>query len=239
MTITSYIVQGMSIPPLEKAPEPVPAGTRCALTGEPIERGYLVWDIINNTVGEYLDLLGGQPTGWISEDTARAFKGSWNMGSWLIFEDGTGYHPLISREQAEAQERPCWSDLVREVWPAREGEGVLCILATDVKKRVWPKARLGFLGRSTPVMIHDPKLNLSSVLRINWTRMVEVLDMVEEIYALGFAKPNIRENLLRDLKRSSVAGYSKTIAWERELMGLRATPEFQMAYLIAQKGQPK
>lgn len=235
ITVTDFLVAGMNPPELENPPTVLPEGTRCALEGQAITAGYAVSEIVPDSAGEFLDMLRGGVDGYLSENAARAFRGTWNMGSWMIFEDGTGYHPLISREEALKQGRPCWSDLVRQVWAERRGTGVLCILTTDVKKRVWTKAGVGTLGDATPVYLHDPEQNVSRIVVVDWRAMLEVLDFVEALLAAGFNKPTIQRSLLSDLKTAQSIGLKQAIEWENRLVALRAQPEYQIAYVISQR----
>ncbi|HEY4692521.1 MAG TPA: hypothetical protein VIH16_03735 [Bellilinea sp.] len=235
MTVSDYLVCGMGLPAIESPPVPVPENTRCALEGTPITTGYSLWDIIPDAAGEFIEMLHGNLSGYLSENAARAFKGTWNMGSWLIFEDGTGFHPLISREEAEKQDRPCWSDLARLVWRERQGTGVLCILTTDVKKRVWPRARVDVLSDATLVYLHDPEQNCSGVISLNWGEMLQMLDFLESILAKGFNKPTLGRNLLSDIKTAMIVGLQQTIDWEKRLSGMRHQPEYQFAYVISQR----
>ena len=90
-TVADYLVLGMEIPPLKMEPISVPDGTYCIITGVSTWVGYPAADIVPDAAGEFLDLLPGGVGGYLSENTARAFKGSWNLGSRVIFEDGTHY----------------------------------------------------------------------------------------------------------------------------------------------------
>ncbi|MCI0549404.1 MAG: hypothetical protein L0287_00460 [Anaerolineae bacterium] len=235
MTVTDYLVNGLQIPPLDEPPKPITAS--CAITGVPITQGYSVWDIVPDSAGEYLDLLHGT-NGYVSETAARAIKGTWNLGSRIIFDDGTHYHPLIARDKKG--ERPCWSDLVRHLWNEKRGESVLMILTTDVKKRVWHKARIGVLGRATPVMIYDiTDSGLSSVQVIDWVVLLEILDVVENIYSMGFSKNGIRYSLLREWSRVQSFGTRQVIDLDNQLKPLREKTEFSMAVLISQKKELK
>jgi hypothetical protein len=232
-SVADYLVFGMEIPPLKSAPVQVPDGIHCAITGASICLGYPAHAVVPKAAGEFLDLLPGGVGGYFSENVARAFKGTWNLGSRIIFEDGTHYHPLIARKQ---NGRPCWSDLVRELWPARRDENVLMILTTDVKKRVWHRARIGVLGETMPVFIYDVADNgLAGVQVINWPVLLEVLTVVENVYTMGFSKRGIRDSLLREWSRVQSFGIRQVIDLENQLRPLRATPEFAMAVIIAQK----
>lgn len=232
MTVADFLVTGLQIPPLDEPPKPVTAV--CSVTGLPITHGYPVWDIVPDSAGEFLDLLPNGVNGHISETAARAIKGTWNLGSRIIFEDGTHYHPLIARDKKG--ERPCWSDLARQLWQERRGQSVLMILTTDPKKRVWHKARIGALGNATPVMVYDvADSGLSSVQVIDWVVLLEILDTVEKIYSMGFSKNGIRYSLLREWSRVQAFGTRQVIDLDNQLKTLREKTEFAMAVLIAQK----
>jgi hypothetical protein len=232
MTVADYLVSGLGIPPLDEPSKPVTAV--CAVTGLSITNGYPVWDIVPDSAGEFLDLLPNGVNGYVSETAARAIKGTWNLGSRIIFEDGTHYHPLIARDKTG--ERPCWSDLARTLWQERRGQSVLMILTTDVKKRVWHKARIGAFGNATPVMVYDvADSGLSSVQVIDWVVLLEILDTVENVYSMGFSKNGIRYSLLREWSRVQSFGTRQVVDLDNQLKPLREKTEFAMAVLISQK----
>lgn len=236
MTVADFLVKGMNLPLLEKPPKIVNHTKRgnCVITGLPITHGYEIWDVVPDSAGEFLDLLPNGVNGCISETAARAIKGTWNLGSRIIFDDGTHYHPLIARDKKG--ERPCWSDLARQLWQERRSQSVLMILTTDVKKRVWHKARIGVLGSATPVMIYDvADSGLSSVQVIDWAVLLEILDVVENIYSMGFSKNGIRYSLLREWSRVQSLGTRQVIELDNQLKPLREKTEFAMAVLISQK----
>ena len=233
--MTDVLARGLNAEPLTKAPLELPPGACCAVTGAPLERGYRCVDVIPKAAGELLDMLNGQPQGWLSESAARLFNGTttWNLGSRLVFEDGTMFWPLIARPKEG--ERPCWSALVRQVWRERAGQRCVAILTTDVKKRLWPLARLGVLGPRTPVTIYDAEQDVRATLAVSWSALIDMLDVIEVIYSHGFAKRAMRASLFSDFKRTQEVGYDLTRGWERQLAGWRGSNEFVMATLIAQK----
>lgn len=242
LTPADLLAVGFRLPSLPKLPGVVPAGTRCAITGQPIEVGYPVSDMVTDATAEFLDAFRGGDgiTGWVSEAAARCFKsanprtGNPCAKALLVFESEPAWHPMIARESARTGGRPCWSELVREIWPARRGQHVLAILTTDTKKRLWPRARVGSLGHATPVLYHDSATDESRVLLIDWAFLVWMLDLVEESYSAGYPKSAIRESLYMAGKvaRESLA---RTGEWERRLVPWRGQPEFTVALLIAQK----
>ena len=237
MSAPGFLIHGMELPVLDSKKFKLldaPPGSQCALTGNPITQGYPLWKVVPDSTSERLDLTrsGGQ---WIGEVAARAWKGSWNLGSRLIFEDGTHYHPLIDHKQATKQGRAAWCNLVHEIWPRRRGQNVLIILVTDVKKRVWPGARTGPLGENTPVYIHAPDLGLSACTQIDWEKMLSCLGLVTEIYTAGFSKAAMRETLLWSTKAKRQVGLRQTLEWDRCLRPWRGTYALTLSTIITQK----
>ena len=237
MTITkaTLIVNGMQFGPLDFAPVEID-NQYCAMTGEPISNGYSIKSITTIATNEFMDTFPGGVAGYVSETVGRAFRNDQNMGTRLFFEDGTMFYPFIARESAEKDgNRPCWSDLVRSIWPDREGQSLLCLLTTDSKKRIWPRARPGVLGLATSIYLHDNKTSFSANIVVNWPLLIQTLDAIEEIYALGFTKFDIKESLYGNFKLVHSLGYAQTTAFEQRCSAMRPTPEFTVAILIAQK----
>jgi hypothetical protein len=146
------------------------------------------------------------------------------------------YHPYIGAESAAKSERTFWSALVREVWPKRQGQNCLCIVAGDYKKKVWPRATVGALGANTPVYVLDPGRFVSRNLSIDWERLISVLDFIEEVYEAGFSKRAIENGLYSEYSALS-EDFEKAMDYEQRLCELRSLPEFRVAILIAQKGE--
>lgn len=241
VTPADLLVAGLRLPPMRTDPQDVPRGTECAITGQPIALGYPVSEMVTGATTEFLDCFRGGVDGYVSEAAARCFKnadpkkGNPTARSFLIFEDGIGYLPLINRESAMKQNRPCWSELVREVWPARAGQRCLSILTTDTKKRLWIRARIGQMGEHTPVLVYDGASAQNAVLFVNWPALIEYLSLIEEVYTAGFVKASIGSSLFRQWKAADTCGMAVAMGWERQLRTIRSTDEFAMGLLIAQK----
>jgi hypothetical protein len=231
----------------------------CALRhcGRVLTVGYAVTDITTDATNEFVDTFRGDPSGLVCADCAALFTVDHNLGAWLIFDDGTCFNPLISRQSAAdlllpsdpdtpkpdvkrpskidrfAMARPCWSDLVRDIWPAHEGQNLVCLLTTNTKKRQWPRARVGPLGSSTPIYFHDGADEATR--SIDWAKLLTALNLVEEAYAAGFSKDSIRANLMMQTKAAHAAGLTTTARMERAIQCWRTAAEFTPALLIAQK----
>jgi hypothetical protein len=219
----------------------LPPGTTCAITGQPITQGYPVRKMVTDATAEFLDAFRGGVDGYVSELAGRCLKnadprkGNPTARSFFFFENGPYHSPLISRESAQKQGRACWSDLVREVWPERQGQICLVLVTTDNKKRLWIRARVGALGGKTPVMLYDAELALNEVRLIDWPKLLECLNIVEDVYTAGFGKDAIREGLFSSAKGLKENGFTMTRELENTLKSWRSAPEFLMAVLIAQK----
>jgi hypothetical protein len=240
-TPADYIARGLGIAPLAMPPTAVPDGTRCAISGKPIAAGYPVSFLVTDATSEFLDMFRGGLFGYVSDEAARCWKlsdprlGNPTARAFLIFGDGICYMPMISRESARAQGRPCWSELVREVWRERARQRMVCILTTDQKKRLWPRARVGALGNRTPVLLYDAGLSLNETALIDWPVMLDCLAAIEEAYGVGFSKAAIRESLYENANIMREFGFIPTRNIERRLRERRGRREFDMALLIAQK----
>jgi hypothetical protein len=241
LTSADLLVRGNGFSPLPEPPIEVPAGTRSAVSGQPLTTGYPVVSVVTGATTEFLSQFNGNVQGWVSENEAICFHnasprlGNPSARTVLVFGDGTYYNPMISRESARKLGRPCWSELVREVWPARCGQMMLMILTTDMKKRLWPRCRVGALGHVAPVYLYDGESNVAQNLAIDWQRLIECLDLVEMVYNLGFVKVAIINSLYMIGKTAQVVGLAKTRELEGALAAWRGEPEFKVATLIAQK----
>lgn len=207
--------------------------TRCALSGVEIVVGYPVLRVVPKSYSRSSETFR-DTNGYVSESVAVALANDWNFGCRVILEDGTHYHCLISREQAEKQGRPCFSEVVREIWPQREGQSCVILITTDVKKRLWPLAKPGRLGESTPVAVLASEYNTEETRWCNWERLLSTLTTIERLYGWGFNKDAIRRNLYNSKKGLEAAGFSRTRTEEENLVLLRTLPEFIPALVIAQ-----
>ena len=240
-TPAEFLARGLKLEPLLQKPEPIPGGAVCAITGAPISEGYRVADMVTDATNEFLDCFRGGIHGWVSDAAARCFKnsspraGNPTARAVMVFEDGEYFNPLISRESAQEQGRPCWSGLVREVWPSRRGLRVLIILTTDMKRRLWIRARVGVLGEQTPVFCYDAATAHNETLWCDWPTLLECLDCLEAVYSLGFSKAALRGGLYANHQVAQRVGLRETATWERALTRWRRKEEFEVAALIAQR----
>lgn len=235
MTTTEIISKAMALPVLETPPVVFDHPRQCVITGATITEGYPALTAFDGASGLHLDSVTALHSGAISDATARVHKNSWNLGSRVFTESGAHYRPLVSLKSAREQDRPCWRELVRGLPIDHCGELLVLILTDDFKKRHWHNCRVGQIGLATPIFVHSGEHHLSALLTVNWPVMLETLDLLESTYARGFTLRALRTNLLTETKAVAANGFPEALRLEKQLAGLRGTPEFITAHIITQK----
>ena len=128
-------------------------------------------------------------------------------------------------------DRPMWRDVFR-AFPKQER---ICILTTDPKRRIWPLARVS-AGDTLSLLLNDPSRGLFGNRNVSITQLVEILDLIEEIYSAGFSKQAIENSLISGSK-SVNCSITLIVEWEGQLSKIRTQPEFIPALIIAQKNE--
>lgn len=233
------------------------------MTGEALSEGYPIQSIIPSTTGEWLDLLRGDVHGYFSPAAAACIQNDWNLGSRAIFETSLGVfsasYPLLARpkpgaavelvDEATADPkrlktlrrdgqgaRPCWSDIIRSL-PERRGQRCLLIVATDPKKRVWNRARVGVVGEATPFLLFDSSRSLLTVVQAPVDDLVPAFELVEAIYTSGFTKSAIERFLPSESKPVAAVGMAQAMRWEAALKPLRLLPWFPVLSICCQRSE--
>lgn len=238
LTLTEMIASAFDLPPVDI--EPSMCDSICVLSGQSITSGYPVMDIASHAMGEFWETFNGNPHGYLSESAARCWKSCNPHGvnicrlSMAVF-DGVGYLPLVNRDAAEEQGRPCWSDLVRDAWKLYQKKPCGIVLTTDTKKRIFQSGRSGILGEHTPVLVCDPQQFIYQVLDIDWPVMLCDLDFCEIVYNVGFSKRAVAESLFREMNQCLEIGMEQARDWERKLRVVRNRAHFPIINIIMQR----
>lgn len=176
-----------------------------------------IFDLTEDTVCRYCTAVWREPKKW-----HRAIYAS---PRGVIF-------PVISVESV-TDDRPTWSQVFRQI-PIDEPRAL--VLTTDPKKRVWPFARAS-TGRSASIYVHDPSRGISANRLIDLPTLRSTLDLIEDLYTLGFSKPAISESLFTaPFKHIQTIGLARVGELQEQLAAVRRSPEFIPALLAAQKG---
>ena len=211
--------------------EPVPGGERCALTGAELATGVQVRSVITPAQSEIME-LNDRVDGWVHPDVATAVKAysprsDTRPNKSILWVAGQGHwQPYVEARD----DSPAWSNVVRRVWPAGDGQPCAVVYNADFRRRVWVRARVGALGQATPVYIHDMSMGISTTRVVSWPRLIECLDVIEEIMAYGIPKGRIAECLVGagdDLPGSR--------EWPRRVADWRRRDEFVLALKWARR----
>jgi hypothetical protein len=137
---------------------------------------------------------------------------------------------VISVESVVEDKRP-WLEIIREIAAMPPDTPVTGVLTTDVKIRLWPRARLYSVGRFG-LYVHCPDYDISQNVECDIHELLATIDLMLPILAAGFAKASLWYGLYRDYTRIT-KHLDKAPGWESRLREIRHTPVFLPALLMA------
>lgn len=239
MTLTSLTADAfcMVVPDDRQCVE-CPPGTRCALSGEGITRGYPISDIVSDAQGEWWETFHGDPFGYLSESAAACWlatnpKRDMRMSKSFAVFGAVAYEPMVSQQSADAQGRPSWRELVGLAWQRHRDEPCAIVISSDTKKRVWWRGRAGTLGRRTPILIYDTgEVGMFEVREVDWPVMLDDLAAVERAYEAGFYRRDASATLMQNPAACERLGWGEAAALEREMAAARRRPHWPFVLLI-------
>lgn len=139
------------------------------------------------------------------------------------------------------------------------GRNAFMLITPDFKRRLWPYARTGIIGKRTPVYILNKKYNFDGQFYLDWIHLKYMLDVVAPLVGMGYSKTAILDNLilsarstlekvgqlvLEQTSSESSSEYkqrcyewARSHAWkhEKELKQLRNNTEFTVAVMVASR----
>lgn len=137
---------------------------------------------------------------------------------------------VISMESVVACKRP-WRDVLIDLSKRPSETPVTGVMTTDVKPRLWPRARTATIGRFG-LYIHCPDYDVSEWRNFNLVECVAITETLRPMLASGFSKASLWYGLFRDHNRTFKT-LAASWAWETELVKLRASPAFLPALIAA------
>lgn len=148
----------------------------------------------------------------------------------FIATPGRYEQTVISLDSVVEDKRP-WIEVVRELAQMPADTPVTGVLTTDVKPRLWPRARVCTVG-SFGLYVHCPDYDTSQHVDFDLQDLIRLICLMRQPMLAGFSKQSIYFGLMRDFKRFQ-KDPSQVLMWEAELQGLRDNPAFLPAVLIA------
>lgn len=185
----------------------------CAITSERITEGYPTNRIISKATAGLSDLLKNDSE-YISETAGALLKASKILRGNLLVLNGVGIRPMISEKSATG-DRPSWASLIKNM---AIGDKTIAIISDEFKKRLWHKSVLSEVGKSWKVFFNGTPYKggeaKSRILKIDFQKLIKLIDMIEEIYSIRFPRKSIAGGLLKSdsLKKYSIGFSKKSIA---------------------------
>src|SRR5690606_9412743 len=172
----------------------------CATCGAKSDENVLISDIETPTTAGHADLFrfGGS---FVCGACAWLFAaGKGRPGNFIVYGDQFEY-TVISLESVVADKRP-WLRVLRDLSELSPTTPVTGVMTTDVKPRLWHRARLATIGRFG-LYVHAPDYDVSEWRCFDLARCLEAVEVITRALALGYAKASCYHGLLRDYARAS------------------------------------
>jgi hypothetical protein len=168
----------------------------------------------------------------ICASCASAFGESRLLTGSLLVLDGHGVRPMVSKESAVKEGRPCWRDLIVALPIDAQ---TIAVITSNTKRRLWTRAVLSSVGDYWRPLFVDG--DTDRLLTVSITHLRECLTLVEQVYALGFSKQVIGASLWEGLAPKTLIehGSNRIHELEAALARWRGTDEMLIALFTAQK----
>lgn len=137
---------------------------------------------------------------------------------------------VISMDSVVASKRP-WAIVLAELAGLPKATPVTGVMTTDVKPRLWPRARTATIGRFG-LYIHCPDYDVSEWRNFDLSECLGIIEAISPMLAAGFSKASLWFGLFRDYTRTAKS-IDAAWAWESQLITLRASPAFLPALIAA------
>ncbi|NJL53906.1 hypothetical protein HC928_01285 [bacterium] len=150
----------------------------------------------------------------------------------LYADETRALKPVVALASA-TEARPAWRDLLRGMTP-----GTLAppIVTSNTKRRMWPQAVASPVGAQWRVLFVDG--DNDRLLTIHHARLMDTLNHIEMLLALGYSKRAIGDTLLHGASIKSMKNADvirRMMHLEAQTAALRHTDEFTLALFVAQK----
>lgn len=212
--------------------------TLCAMTGLPIGEGGAVAakDVLKGEMGNVVDFLKAPDSLWVSPSSALV------LSQQRIFH--RSFIALVSPDEQDArllwptmavdptspqQERPLWCEALLALAEQYLGYRCIIVCKDEPKSRLWPRARQGVIGTSTPLYFSDAELSYADLLFIDVLEAKRQMLLIESWLDKGYTKTAIRTGTLV----APADRVHETLAIQREVEAMRHTSEFLLAWRVA------
>lgn len=200
----------------------------CGVCGATDTQGIALKELIKSSTSDIPDVYkSGSVAACMS--CAACLQASGVMISNLFACEDYAYRPMVALSSADYV-RPAWRDLLRGLLIGTE---CVAIITSNTKRRLWPRAEVSIYGNAWRPLFVDG--DIDRALTINVPVFLDLLNLVEKIYALGVSKKAILESLLFNRIVAPQLSIENLLSYERQLAPFRDSDELVLATFIAQK----
>lgn len=201
----------------------------CATCGALISTGVPISEIETPTTAGHADLFrfGSHA---VCDGCAWLFMaGKGRPGNFIAY-GGMLEYTVISLNSVVADKRP-WLHVLRDLSVLPADVPVTGVMTTDVKPRLWHRARLASVGRFG-LYVHAPEYDVSEWRDFSLRDCLDAIDVITQALASGYSKASCYFGLLRDFARAS-KDPDAALRMEHDLAAIRTAPHFLPALIAA------
>lgn len=203
--------------------------SRCATCGDSLAVGVPLADIETPTMANHADYFC-YGTKHVCRACAWFFTiGKGRPGNFLACGDRLEYL-VISLESVVADKRP-WLTALSELAGLPPETLVTGVMTTDVKPRLWPRARLATVG-SFGLYVHAPDYDVSGWREFELSACIATIEVMRGPLRAGYAKTSLYHGLFRDYARAC-RDPAQAAEWDKHLARHRQAAHFLPALIAA------
>lgn len=205
-----------------------PASGICATCSIDISEGVHISKIENPAFSQNADFLR------FGTHVCRAcawlyWSGKGKPGNFLAASNK--FKQLVISHESVVEDKEPWCFALQQI-SGLPADTVVCgVLTTDVKPRLWPRARLATVG-NFGLYVHAPDYDISTFIEFDLSKCLKISRLMKEPLISGFSKSSIYHGLFSDFSRSS-RDIERSAAMESFLSVNRKDPAFIPALLIS------
>lgn len=206
ITKTHLLDQAFDCPDRGFEAEPVPEGTTCAITGEPLSEGAKADSLLTRASSAPHEIFPNYTSDYVSVEAARCYKhfrGGLTGNLLATCDPVAGHKPMVSTSSADKKDRPNWQRVLYGTDPhavLEEGLRCLAIFTEEFQRRLWLDARVSVVGPYWHPYIYSG--SVVRTLTVDLALLRKTLALCEYVYSLGFTKENLLSSLYGSTKKA-------------------------------------
>lgn len=203
--------------------------TICATCAAPITSGVPLTQIETPTTANHADYFrfGSKH---ICAACAWLFAAGKGRPGNYVATTGVMEYTVISLESVVTDKRP-WIEVLTDIAAMPPETPVSGVMTTDVKPRLWPRARLATVA-GFGLYVHAMDYDVSEWREFSLRACLDLIGQMIAPLTAGYAKASLYHGLFRDHARTA-RDPARALAWDAMLAQHRSQPHFLPALIAA------